>query len=339
MLRCVLEVAGRGLAERLGATAQANLLRTPDDVETLIAAGVHVRLVKGAYLEPPDRALAYGEPTDIAYLRLAHRLAAAGGPFALATHDGVLREALLAALGAVSVEQMLPRDSASRRGASVAGHDGVAAPLLRVDVSQRLSQHPPVAKRVEKASLAFAVLPVVRLVRRVGAGRASGVEHRIYILDAKHHLATRPRLALIDFVLTHNDLGSLAVEAKLSAMAFADADVLDQPQHVYVPGDRVTHIGNRQHRNDTRPRRRPIPRHASHSHEIRSQPKAVTSTAPCDHPPPKPRGHVPGVCAGMAARPSWSLARLARAPTLFATKYEAENDCVPPVNDAATRTD
>jgi proline dehydrogenase len=107
VLRCVLDVAGRGLADRLGATAQANLFRTPDDVEKLIAAGVHVRLVKGAYLEPPERALPYGEPTDIAYLRLAHRLAAAGGPFALATHDGVLREALLAALGAVSVEQLL----------------------------------------------------------------------------------------------------------------------------------------------------------------------------------------------------------------------------------------
>ena len=72
-----------------------------------MAAGVHIRLVKGAYVEPPDRALPYGEPTDIAFLRLAHRLAAAGVPFALATHDGVLREALLAALGPVPVEQLL----------------------------------------------------------------------------------------------------------------------------------------------------------------------------------------------------------------------------------------
>lgn len=107
VLRCVLEVAGLGLAERLGATAQANLHRTPEDMEQLIAAGVHVRLVKGAYVEPPRLALPYGEPTDVAYLRLAHRLADARAPYALATHDGVLREALLAALGPVPVEQLL----------------------------------------------------------------------------------------------------------------------------------------------------------------------------------------------------------------------------------------
>jgi proline dehydrogenase len=107
VLGCVLDVAGRGLADRLGATAQANLLRTPADVDRLTDAGVHIRLVKGAYVEPPDRALPYGEPTDIAFVRLAHRIAAAGTPFSLATHDGVIREALLAALGPVEVEQLL----------------------------------------------------------------------------------------------------------------------------------------------------------------------------------------------------------------------------------------
>lgn len=107
VLRCVLDVAGRGLADRLGATAQANLHRTPNDMEKLMAAGTHIRLVKGAYVEPPNRALPFGEPTDVAYRRLAHRLAAAGASFALATHDGVLREALLAALGTVPVEQLL----------------------------------------------------------------------------------------------------------------------------------------------------------------------------------------------------------------------------------------
>ena len=91
----------------LGATAEANFRRTPHDLERLIEAGVHIRLVKGAYVEPHDRALPYGEPTDVAYLRLAHRLAESGAQFALATHDGVLREALLAALGPRPVEQLL----------------------------------------------------------------------------------------------------------------------------------------------------------------------------------------------------------------------------------------
>jgi proline dehydrogenase len=58
-------------------------------------------------VETADKALPYGEPTDLAYLQLAHRLAAAGASFALATHHGLLREALLASLGPLPVEQLL----------------------------------------------------------------------------------------------------------------------------------------------------------------------------------------------------------------------------------------
>jgi proline dehydrogenase len=107
VLGCVSAAAGRGHADRLGATVQANLHRSPADADRLVAAGVQVRLVKGAYVEPTDRARPHGEPTDVAYVRLAHRLAAAGADFSLATHDGVLREALLAALGPRPVEQLL----------------------------------------------------------------------------------------------------------------------------------------------------------------------------------------------------------------------------------------
>jgi proline dehydrogenase len=107
VLACIQAVAARGLAARLGATAQANFRRTPADLDRLVAAGVYIRLVKGAYVELGDRSLPYGEATDIAYLQLAHRLAAAGAQFSLATHDGVLREALLAALGPRPVEQLL----------------------------------------------------------------------------------------------------------------------------------------------------------------------------------------------------------------------------------------
>jgi len=56
----------------------------------------------------PDSSAGPGSaPPDVAYLRLAHRLAESGAQFALATHDGVLREALLAALGSRPVEQLL----------------------------------------------------------------------------------------------------------------------------------------------------------------------------------------------------------------------------------------
>lgn len=106
ILTCVTEVARRGMADRLGATVQANLLRAPADAEALKEAGLHIRLVKGAYLEksgahPP------GEPTDIAFLKLAFQLEHSGANWSMATHDGRLREALLLALGILPVEQLL----------------------------------------------------------------------------------------------------------------------------------------------------------------------------------------------------------------------------------------
>jgi proline dehydrogenase len=106
ILGCVIDVAGRGLADRLGATVQANLLRSPADAETLADAGVHVRLVKGAYVEATG-AHQYGEPTDVAFLRLGFRLAERGAAWSMATHDGRLREAVLLAHGSAAVEHLL----------------------------------------------------------------------------------------------------------------------------------------------------------------------------------------------------------------------------------------
>ena len=103
---CVLAVAARGVADRLGATVQANLVRSSHDADALADAGVHVRLVKGAYLEETG-AHPYGEPTDVAFLRLGFGLAARGAAWSIATHDGRLREALLLAHGSVPVEQLL----------------------------------------------------------------------------------------------------------------------------------------------------------------------------------------------------------------------------------------
>ena len=106
ILGCVLEVAGRGLRDRLGATVQANLLRSPADARTLVEAGVHVRLVKGAYVERTG-AHPFGEPTDIAFLRLGSQLAAAEADWSMATHDGRAREGLLLTQPGVVVEQLL----------------------------------------------------------------------------------------------------------------------------------------------------------------------------------------------------------------------------------------
>jgi len=114
ILAAVLTVARAG--GPVSATVQANLRRSIRDVETLAEAGVPVRLVKGAYVERPEAALAWGDPTDVAFAELAYALARAGASFSLATHDPVLREALLPAMPSVEVEMLLgvrPDDQAS----------------------------------------------------------------------------------------------------------------------------------------------------------------------------------------------------------------------------------
>ena len=95
---------------RLGRSAWSNRAgesrALADDTDALADAGVHVRLVKGAYVEATG-AHPYGEPTDVAFLRLGFRLAERGAAWSMATHDGRLREALLLAHGSVPVEQLL----------------------------------------------------------------------------------------------------------------------------------------------------------------------------------------------------------------------------------------
>jgi proline dehydrogenase len=105
ILDCV--IGARRAGARVSATLQANLLRSTDDASRLAAAGVPVRLVKGAYVEPPAIAYPYGEQTDRAFARLAHQLHGDGAALTLATHDPVLRDALLPALPGVGVEQLL----------------------------------------------------------------------------------------------------------------------------------------------------------------------------------------------------------------------------------------
>lgn len=89
----------------LGATLQANLRRSDRDADRLAEAGLHIRLVKGAYVEPPEVARPFGEETDLAFVDLAHRLA--GTPLALATHDRPLRTALLHAIPSAECELLL----------------------------------------------------------------------------------------------------------------------------------------------------------------------------------------------------------------------------------------
>jgi len=63
--------------------------------------------VKGAYVEQPGIAHAWGETTDLALLELAHELHRGGAELSLGTHDPVLRDTLLYALPDTSVEMLL----------------------------------------------------------------------------------------------------------------------------------------------------------------------------------------------------------------------------------------
>jgi len=78
--------------KNVGVVIQAYLYRSADDVARLIQLGASVRLVKGAYNEPPDVAYPLKADTDANYIRLMEQLfspaAWASGVFpAIATHD------------------------------------------------------------------------------------------------------------------------------------------------------------------------------------------------------------------------------------------------------------
>ena len=73
--------------ENVGGVIQAYLYRSEKDVERLLAAGIRIRLCKGAYQEPPSIAYPHKPDVDRNYVRLAERLLSSGLSHALATHD------------------------------------------------------------------------------------------------------------------------------------------------------------------------------------------------------------------------------------------------------------
>jgi proline dehydrogenase len=98
-----LDLCRRLRAERanVGVCVQAYLYRTAQDVEALIAAGAGIRLVKGAYREPPDKAFPRKRDVDDNYLALARRLLEADARKAgvrpvFGTHDSRLIQAIAA---------------------------------------------------------------------------------------------------------------------------------------------------------------------------------------------------------------------------------------------------
>jgi proline dehydrogenase len=72
----------------LGVALQSYLKRTPSDLESLIPLGGHIRLCKGAYVEPPQVALTVRSAVDAAYAsQLELLMSSEEVRPAVATHD------------------------------------------------------------------------------------------------------------------------------------------------------------------------------------------------------------------------------------------------------------
>jgi proline dehydrogenase len=104
--------AARERSPLVGLALQAYLRRTPADVEALLPISPSIRLVKGAYLEPP--AIAYPKKRDVdrAYYALASRLLSdearrTGVRVQIATHD--LR--MIGQVGALIAMRKVPADA------------------------------------------------------------------------------------------------------------------------------------------------------------------------------------------------------------------------------------
>ena len=82
--------------DNVGTVLQAYLYRTPDDLESLLPLQPNLRLVKGAYLEPPDVAYPQKSDVDAMYARLLEKMLSESGHTAVATHDEKLIEHALA---------------------------------------------------------------------------------------------------------------------------------------------------------------------------------------------------------------------------------------------------
>ncbi|MFS8098063.1 proline dehydrogenase family protein [Lentzea alba] len=76
----------------VGAVLQSYLHRTLDDCKALAGPGSRVRLVKGAYAEPPDVAIQDPHEVDLNYVRCLNVLLAGEGYPMFATHDPRLIE-------------------------------------------------------------------------------------------------------------------------------------------------------------------------------------------------------------------------------------------------------
>lgn len=77
----------------VGAVIQSYMRRSQQDVEKLMAAGIRIRLCKGAYKEPPEIAFQKKSEVDANYVNLTRMLLKSGIYHGIATHDPRMIEA------------------------------------------------------------------------------------------------------------------------------------------------------------------------------------------------------------------------------------------------------
>ena len=78
--------------ENVGTVLQSYLFRSEADLAALLPLAPNLRIVKGAYLEPPEIAYPRKHDVDAAYVRLLETSLGGGGFTAIATHDETLIE-------------------------------------------------------------------------------------------------------------------------------------------------------------------------------------------------------------------------------------------------------
>ncbi|MCS7006331.1 MAG: proline dehydrogenase family protein [Thermoleophilia bacterium] len=92
--------------DAVGTVLQSYLYRSPADLERLLPLRPNLRIVKGAYLEPPSVAYPDKRDVDAAYLRLVEDGLRGGAYIAVATHD----ERIIEEVKALAEREAIGRD-------------------------------------------------------------------------------------------------------------------------------------------------------------------------------------------------------------------------------------
>ncbi|MBZ0274626.1 MAG: proline dehydrogenase family protein, partial [Anaerolineae bacterium] len=94
--------------KNVGTVIQAYLRRSEADMAALAAEGAHIRLCKGAYLEPPELAFPAKSDVDQSYIHLTQQYLSAPPPayLCIASHD----EQMIAAAESAVRDRSLPPD-------------------------------------------------------------------------------------------------------------------------------------------------------------------------------------------------------------------------------------